>query len=141
VTVPVSLQQVMDVWKYHKSPLSAVFSNLGFPVSKGYPGGEFGQKIDDFKAKQYRDKKEGLKDVDELIKDGKVVEAEVRMWRDLGMREVAISHRLLKFRDPLLSKWATMSKADQMMYLAGLSEDQRRKFIEALTKGTSNDRR
>jgi len=128
---PISIAQALEAAKSHKAPIGSVLSAFGMPVSKGYPGGEFGKSIDEFKTRTQEERQDILDAVDQNIIDGDIDKAVELMVTGLYYRDADISARLMKFRQPLLKKFKSMSDRNKMMYLELLpGEDQVRLWDE-----------
>lgn len=132
---PISVTQVIDALiDPKKHDISAIIGPWGFPVSKGYPGGELGRMIDEYKVKKRAERKPTIEEVDNLIVEGKTTEAIFKMALDLNWTDAQIGRRLGKYKNRLLEKWEskTWTEQDRYFFIKALSEEDQKKLFNKL---------
>ncbi len=122
---------IMGQRRGNQPAIGAVVSMMGFPVSQGHPGGEWGKKIDDFKIEMQKSRDDNLRNVDNAIKDGNVMGA-LMLMAEMGMSEDGMEGRLMKHENRLLYQWENLSGMQKSMFLNNLSDEQREKFLSKL---------
>lgn len=142
---PITLSQFAEVAKRHKAPIGAVLSLLGFPVSKGYPGGPWNKELHEFMADIRLDREEILTLVDDKIvaamngDDGAMTSALLIMSEQLRMGNKAKMGRFQKFWNPLIKSYDNLGRMDRQMWYLHLQETgQLEEFLEAIAKDAGN---
>lgn len=128
---PISVTTIIDAAKNNKSTLGVVLSQFSFPVSKGYQGGEWGKKLDDFRINFNGNRQETSEKVDQLIVDGEVMSA-LLLMQENGYGEQAMKNRMLKHQNRILYKWDNLSNLQKYMFLNELSDEEKEKFLQSI---------
>jgi hypothetical protein len=140
---PILVSNVRSMMKFYKAPIGSVVSALGFPVSKGYPGGAIGRRIDEF-LKQEKLKDQDIKEhvvgllVDgfegNTVKDGdKITEAINTMFVAEWSPE-RIYNVFEKFQIPAMYKWNSLNADQKFSILMAMSKEKQKWFLGELEK-------
>jgi len=137
---PISFSQVVQTAEYHKAPIGAALSAIGFPVSKGYPSGIWNWRLGQFQLTQSLNKKEVRdKAIDLFIqgmngKDGAISQSIYILGANLNMKQQAISNFIMQRHMPLIRNWENTHSVDKAAFMMSLTVEDRSKFLDALIK-------
>ncbi len=140
---PIVISNVRSTMKFHKAPIGSVVSALGFPVSKGYPGGAIGKRIDDYLRKEkieYLELREhvvgllvkGFEGTD--VKDADKITEAVNTMFQAGWSAERIYNIFEKFQGPAIYKWNSLSRDQKFSILMTMSPEKQLWFLEELSK-------
>jgi|GEM_PF-4302408 len=140
---PILVENVRSTMKFHKAPIGSVVSALGFPVSKGYPGGAIGKRIDEFLRKEkieYQEIRDHVVDLlvqgfeSSEVKDGDKITEAINTMFQAGWSAQAIYNVFEKFQLPAIHKWNSLSSDQKFSILMAMSPEKQKWFLEELHK-------